>query len=93
MNDRAQKLYDTDTKISLAERLDFAYTTIERLDTKVAELNDSLGNALTDIETMDAETETLRKERDLLREALNCSRAEADRWRKISMDFHTGQLR
>ena len=42
MSDRAQKLYDTDTKLSLAERLDFAMTTIENLDAKIATMREAI---------------------------------------------------
>jgi len=51
------------------------------------------GTCLDSVTALWEESETIRKERDLLREALNGSRAESDRWRKICMDFHTGLRR
>jgi len=71
MNERAQKLYINDTKLSLAERLDFAMTTIENLDAKIAWLNKSLGDAMTDIESTDEKLRLEHVENHRLRELLD----------------------
>jgi len=67
-------------------------TSVEDIQCPRCGLNHS-GTCLDAVTDLWNEAESIRRERDLLREALAVSRAEADRWRKICMDFHKGLRR